>query len=250
MNAPASQGPEPAAPARNEASGDGPPSTGRCLRALWRRDLLLLARSPAQSLQGLQLFIIGCVLLPLAVSPDPALLREVGNGWIWAMCLLASMLGVSSQLRQDYSDGGIEALLSSPCAPEWLALAKWGAHWSVVCLPLVLCAPAVAWTYGYGTQTILLLALALLLTTPVVCAFSMLSAMLSAGVRGGDLLAATIALPLALPVMVVGADAVGHHHWQREVSAHLYFMSGLLLASLLLMPWAGAAALRLSVDRQ
>ncbi len=222
----------------------------RCLRGLCGRDLRLLARSPAQSLYGFQMFILICLLLPMSVSPDPALLREIGGGLIWTACLLSSLLGVNSQLRQDLSGGGSQVLLCSPCPLELLVLAKWGVNWLVVCAPVVLAAPAVAWTYGFEPRALLWLAVALLLTTPVVCALSMLAVIFSAGVRGGDLLAAVIALPLFLPVAVAGSDAVAHAQWGREISGHLLFMAGVLLICLCLMPWAAASALRLGAYKQ
>ncbi len=232
------------------SGGEDAVSLWRCVRGLCVRDLRLLARTPAQSLYGLQMFILICLLLPMSVSPDPALLRELGSGLIWTACLLSSLLGVNSQLRQDLSGGGSQVLLCSPCPLELLVLAKWGVNWLVVCAPVVLAAPAVAWTYGFEPRALLWLTVALLLTTPVVCALSMLAVIFSAGVRGGDLLAAVIALPLFLPVAVAGSDAVAHAQWGREISGHLLFMAGLLLICLCLMPWAAASALRLGACKQ
>ena len=218
------------------------------LCALWRRDWQLLFCSPAQALYGPQLFILICLMLALGLPPDPALLLETGNIVIWIAVLLASTAGGSTQIRQDFLDGGIHTLLSSPCPTSLLALIKIFAHWFFICGPAIILAPLIGWTYGFDNYTNICLVICLILATPTVSALALLAGIFSTGVRGGDLLAMAIALPFCLPIAVVGADAVSQAMGQGDIQAHLLFLTGLLLLAIVLSPWAIATAWRVSYN--
>lgn len=79
-----------------------------------RRDLRLAMRSRAELAVILLFFLLVTSLFPLAVSPDPALLRAIAPGIAWVAALLASLLGLSRLFAVDHGDGTLEQMVLAP----------------------------------------------------------------------------------------------------------------------------------------
>ena len=86
------------------------------------------------------------------------------------------------------------------------------------------------------------------LGTPVLSLIGTVGAALTLGTRRGGVLLALLVLPLVIPVLIFGASAIDAAIGGFEIRAHLLLMGGMLLASLVLCPWAAAAALRQALD--
>ena len=112
--------------------------------AIVRRDILLVARQPAEMINPLVFFVLVIALFPLGVSPEASLLSEVAAGVIWVAAMLATLLSLELLFKLDYDDGSLEQLLLAPY-PSWtLVLAKVFVHWLVSGLPLILISPLIA----------------------------------------------------------------------------------------------------------
>ena len=68
------------------------------------------------------------------------------------------------------------------------------------------------------------------------------------GSRRGGILLSLLVLPLYIPVLIFGASAVDAVLGGVSAKPQLLILSGLLVAALPLCPWAGAAALRQSME--
>jgi heme exporter protein B len=55
-------------------------------------------------------------------------------------------------------------------------------------------------------------------------------------------------LPLYVPVLIFGAGSVGATAAGTGAEAHLLLLGGFLALSLVLAPWASAAALRIAME--
>lgn len=216
--------------------------------ALVRRELLLAARRPGQALQPLLFLVLVASLFPLGLGPEPALLRSIAPGVLWVGALLASLLGLARLFAPDHADGSLERLLLAPQPLALLVLAKVLAHWLLAGLPIVLCAPLLALQYDMREGAVLALALGLLIGTPVLSLVGAIGEALALGARGGSVLVGLIVLPLYVPVLVLGAGAVGAELSGAGARAHLLLLGAMLCAALALAPWATAAALRVALD--
>jgi heme exporter protein B len=131
---------------------------------------------------------------------------------------------------------------------ELTVLAKIVAHWLTTGLPLIVIAPLLGVLLnlhpaGYGT-----LVATMALGTPVISLVGAVGAGLTLGARRGGVLLSLLVLPLVVPVLIFGAGAIDAAVAGFEVHQHLALLGGLLLGSLVLCPWAGAAALRQALD--
>ena len=212
------------------------------------RDVLLAMRRRADVATTLFFFVLVASLFPLGVGPEPKLLRTMAPGILWVAALLASMLSLGRLFAEDYADGSLEQLMLTPEPLTLVVIGKLVAHWLVSGLPLVLISPVLALQFDLPRDAIVTLMLALLLGTPMLSLIGAIGAALTIGVRGGGVLISLLVLPLYVPVLIFGAGAVDASAMGMDASGHLSILGALLLLSVVLAPWATAAALRISLE--
>ncbi len=218
------------------------------LRWLLWRDLTLAMRRKAEVLTALFFFVIVVSLFPLGVGPEMDTLSEIGPGVLWVAALLASMLSLNRLFADDYADGTLEQLLLSSQPLPMVVLSKVLAHWLVSGFPLVLISPVLGMQLGLDWESLVILVVTLLLGTPVLSLIGAVGAGLTLGVRGGGVLLSLLVLPLYIPVLIFGAGAVEAARSGLGADAHVSLLGAFLVLALLLAPWGGAAALRISLD--
>ncbi|MEY3675008.1 MAG: Heme exporter protein [Pseudomonadota bacterium] len=212
------------------------------------RDLRLALRRKSEVLSAMFFFVVVAALFPLAIGPEPAMLRQIGPGVLWVGALLASMLALSRLFEVDYRDGTLEQMLLSPHSLWLLVLGKMTAHWLLAGLPLVILAPVLGLQFQLSSDALSVLCITLLLGTPVLSCVGAIGAALTLGVRGGGVLISLLVLPLFVPVLVFGAGAVQALESGLGAQAHLSILLALLLPALFFSPWACSAALRIAME--
>jgi heme exporter protein B len=218
------------------------------LRIAIYRDLLLAMRRPADVYTAVVFFIITVSLFPLGVGPEPALLRTIAPGVIWVAALLASMLALPRMFASDHADGTLEQMLLSAAPLGALVIAKVTAHWLVSGLPLVIVSPVLAIQYDLPADTLGVLVLGLLIGTPVMSFIGAIGAALTLGLRSAGVLLSLLVLPLYVPVLILGTGAMDMFAAGLSPQAHFLLLCALLIAAMVLAPWATAAALRVSAE--
>ena len=88
----------------------------------------------------------------------------------------------------------------------------------------------------------------LALGTPVLSLVGAIGVALTVGLRRGGALLSLLVLPLYVPVLIFGANAVGASAAGLPITGQLYMLSAFLVLALSLAPVATSAALRISID--
>ncbi len=218
------------------------------LTALLKRELTLALRRRGDVLAVLFFFVIVASLFPLGVGPEPQLLRLMGGGVVWVAALLAAMLSLGRLFAADHADGTLEQLMLAPVHPVAWVSGKIAGHWLTSGVPLIFMAPVLGIQFGLPGEALAALMLSLLLGTPVLSVIGAIGAALTLGLRGGGVLVSLLVLPLYVPVLIFGAGAVDGALSGLGAEAHLSLLGGVLILSLMLAPWACAAALRISTE--
>lgn len=218
------------------------------LACVIRRDLILAVRRRADVLTACAFFAIVASLFPLALGPQPELLRTIAPGIIWVSALLASLLTLPRLFAADHADGTLEQMLLAPASAGVLVAGKVAAHWLVAGLPLVLMSPVLALQYDLRQDTQVVLALSLLAGTPVLSLIGAVGGALTLGLRGGGVLLSLLVLPLYIPVLIVGAGAADAAAAGLDSSGHFKLLAALLIVAAVSAPWAAGAALRVAVE--
>ncbi|HAU5473173.1 TPA: heme exporter protein CcmB [Cronobacter sakazakii] len=213
-----------------------------------RRELRLAARHQNELLNPLWFFLVVIVLFALGAGPEPQLLARIAPGVVWVAALLASLLAMDRLFRDDARDGALEQLMLLPTPLPVVVIAKVTAHWVATGLPLVVLSPLAALLMGLNGYATLTLMLTLLLGTPTLSFFGALGAALTAGLRRGGILLSLIILPLAIPLLIFSTAAVDAAVMQLPVGGFFALSGAFLTASVTLMPFATAAALRITIQ--
>jgi heme exporter protein B len=213
-----------------------------------RRDLLLAIRQKSDVLNTLFFFVVVVTMVPLGIGPEPALLRDIAPGVVWVAALLAAILSLPRLFANDYADGTLEQMLLSAEPLPLIVLGKAVAHWLTTGLPLTAMAIAFGVLFDLDINAGLVLVASLAIGTPVLSLIGSIGAALTLGVRGGGVLTSLLVLPLYIPVLIFGAGSVGAAASGLGVTAYFLLLGAFLLFAAVLMPWAGAVALRISVE--
>jgi len=222
------------------------PSIFEGLIAVARRDILLAWKRPGDVLNPLFFFAMVCTLFPLAVGPSADQLIFSGPGVLWVAALLATLLSLNSMFMSDHEDGSLDQILVSPQPLPVLVLGKTLAHWLISGFPLVLISPLLAITYRMPTDVIGVLMLTLLLGTICLSLLGSIGAALTVGLHTGTALLSLLILPLAMPVLLLGANTVSLAAGNDVYATGIWALGAYAIAALSLAPYATAAALRIS----
>lgn len=215
--------------------------------ALLIRDLKLAFRAGGGFGLGLGFFLILAVLVPLGVGPDPQTLALIAPGILWVGALLACLLSLDRVFALDHEDGSLDLLATSPIPLEGVVAIKALAHWLTTCLPLALVAPVLAILLNLPAPGFGWLVGSLLLGTPALSMIGAFGAALTVGLKRGGLLLSLLVLPLYMPTLVFGAQAVTLAAQGLDAVTPILLMSGITAGSLALLPFAAAFALRINL---
>jgi heme exporter protein B len=215
------------------------------LAALMVRDMRIAVRLGGGAPIGVLFFLIVVTLVPFAIGPDLALLRRIGPAILWIGALLASLLALDRLFAADHEDGSLDLMLMSRVPLELAVAVKALAHWLTTGLPLVIASPVLALFLDLDPWAIGAVALTLLAGTPALTFIGVIGAAFAVTVRRGGLILAILVLPLTIPVLIFGVAAantaiVG----PVPFGAPFTILCGLTLMSLVVGPFAAAAALR------
>ncbi len=219
------------------------------LAALLIRDMRIAVRVGGGALIGVLFFLVVVTMVPFAVGPDLALLKRIGPAILWLAALLASLLTLDRLFASDHEDGSLDLILMSRAPLELVVLVKGLAHWLTTALPLIIAAPLIGLLLNLDAPAEAALALTLLVGTPALTFIGLIGAAISVALRRGGLLLAVIVLPLTVPVLIFGVAAAN-----AAVAGPVPFgtpftiLCALTLASLVVGPFAAAAALRQEME--
>ncbi|WP_341213874.1 heme exporter protein CcmB [uncultured Limimaricola sp.] len=217
------------------------------MRALLSRDLRLAVRAGGGFGLGLAFFLIVVVLVPFGVGPETAILARIAPGILWVAALLAALLSLDRIFALDHEDGSLPLLATAPLPLEMLALAKALAHWITTGLPLVVAAPLLGILLHLPGTAMPWLLVSLALGTPALSLIGTFGAALTVGLRRGGLLLSLIVLPLYVPVLIFGAEAARRGAEGLPATTPLLLLAGIGLGCAALLPFATAAALRVTL---
>ena len=224
------------------------PSLWQAARALLVRDLRLIWRRRGDALQPALFALLIVVLFALALGGRAQALSLVAPAVMWLAVLLAGLLSLDSLFRGDADDGSLEQWLLAPVPLAWLVGVRVLLHWAVTALPLIVATPLLGELLHLPHDQLPLLLASLLLGTPLLSLLGAVVAALTVNMKRSGILVALLALPLYVPVLVFGAGSVAAGAQGLDPSAPLLLLGAGLVISLLLAPWAAAAAIRISLS--
>lgn len=219
------------------------------LSALLVRDMRIGIRVGGGALMGVLFFLVVVTMVPFAVGPDLVLLKRIGPAILWIAALLASLLALDRLFAADHDDGSLDLLLMSRAPLELVVAVKGLAHWLTTGLPLIVAAPLIGLLLNLDPPAEAALMLTFLVGTPALTFIGLIGAAISVALRRGGLLLAVLVLPLTVPVLIFGVAAANAAvAGPVPFGTPLTVLCALSLASLVIGPFAAAAALRQEIE--
>ncbi len=219
------------------------------LTAILFRDMRIATRVGGGALIGVLFFLVVVTMTPFAVGPDLALLKRIGPAILWLAALLASLLALDRLLSADHDDGSLDLILMGQAPLELVVGVKALAHWLTTGLPLVIAAPLIGLFLNIEPAAEAALALTLLVGTPALTFIGLIGAAIAVTLRRGGLLLAVIVLPLTVPVLIFGVAAANAAViGPTPFGTPFTILCALTLASVVIGPFAAAAALRQEME--
>ena len=216
---------------------------------LLRRDVRLALRDGGALGTALGFYLIVVSLPPLGLGPDLNLLGRIAPGILWISLLLAALLSLGRMFETDYEDGSLEAIAAGPLPLELVAAAKALAHALTTGLPLVLITPVLGLLLNLDIAAYPVLLASMLAGVPAISFLGSIGAALTLKTRRGGLLLALLVLPLYVPTLIFGISAVSTAvSGPQGASSSFLILSAISLISLVLGPFASAAALRVQMQ--
>jgi heme exporter protein B len=217
--------------------------------ALLVRDMRLAVRVGGGAVLGALFYFIVVAMMPFAIGPDLNLLARIGPAGLWLGALLASLLALDRLFATDHDDGSLDLLMMGALPLELTVAAKGIAHWLTTAVPLIVVTPVLGLMLNVDLSSLGWVALTLAAGTPALTFIGLLGAALATAMRRGGLLLAVLVLPLTIPVLIFGVAAanaaiVG----PTPFGPPFTILCALSLASLVLGPFAAAAALRQGLE--
>lgn len=221
-------------------------SYSKLFLAMLVRDLRIAFRHRAEIMLPVIFFIVVVSLFPLAISPESEILSNIGPGVIWVAALLSVLLSLQSLFRSDYNDGSMEQILLSPYPGSLLMLARIIAQWCVTGLPLIIISPLLGLLLHLSADVIWVLFISLLLGVPYLNMVGAIGVSLTIGLRQAGALLSLLVLPLYVPVLIFGSNAVISAANDLPYNGQLLWLAALLVMATTLSPFVISYALRVS----
>jgi heme exporter protein B len=222
-------------------------SLGHALATSLKRELLLAVRQKSELFNPLLFFLVVVVFVPLGITPDKNFLAKLAPGMIWVFALLATLLSLESLFKADFEDGSLEQMLVSPLSLFWIVGVKVFCHWLLTGVPLTLLAPVLGVMLFLPADAYLGLVVSLLIGTACLSLIGAIGAALTVSLRRGGLVLSLIVMPLYVPILIFGADAVNNLAQGLPYAFSLLILSVFFFLALIGAPLASAGALRISV---
>jgi heme exporter protein B len=221
----------------------------RPLTALLIRDIRIAVRVGGGALMGVLFFLVVVTLIPFAIGPDLPLLKRIGPAILWLAALLASLLALDRLFAADHEDGSLDLIVTGRAPLELVVAVKGVAHWLTTSVPLIVAAPLTGLFLNLDAPAEASLVLTLLVGTPALTFIGLIGAAIAVTLRRGGLLLAIIVLPLTVPVLIFGvAAANAAATGATPFGTPFTVLAALSLASLVVGPFAAAAALRQEME--
>jgi heme exporter protein B len=215
--------------------------------AILVRDMRLAMRAGGGFGLGLVFFLIVVVLVPFGVGPQSALLAKIAPGILWVGALLACLLSLDRIFALDYEDGSLDLLATAPVPLEGVVAMKAFAHWLTTGLPLTLSAPFLGVLLNMPESGFVWLVVTLGIGTPALSFIGTFGAALTVGLKRGGLLLSLLVLPLYIPTLLFGAEALRRGTEGLSANTPLLMLAGLTAAVVALLPFVAAATIRINL---
>ncbi len=217
------------------------------ITAIVNRDLKLALRSGGAWLHGLFFFAVFIALSAIAMGGSLNVMRPFAPALIWLAVIFSAMLSFPAIFLEDYQDGNLAQLKLSGVSLMRVAIAKSISFALLSIAPLLLSIPFASLVFDIPQKTILAISLSLIIATPALTIYGVLTSAILAGRRGGFLIV-LITTPFLIPLLIFGLGVVTAFQESGVGALEIRALIGLSLISIAVGIPAASAALNANLE--
>lgn len=215
--------------------------------ALIRHELKMRLANMADWLYPLVFFTMVLSLFPIAFGSQQVQLAGIATPMVWIALVFSVLLGVNRIFQTDMENGMLEQLLVARVSLTLWVMMRVGVFWLVCCGLLMLVSMLLVPMYGVSWENMKITLLTLLIGSPTVVLFSAFATALTGQQQASGVLTPVFALPLQLPVIIFSVGLVTIYQSGMNILPTVALLLAIMLVSIMLIPWAIATVLRMSV---
>lgn len=213
-----------------------------------KRDLKLALRSGGAWLYGVFFFAVFIALSAIALGGSLNVMRPIAPALILLAVIFSAMLSFQTIFQEDFNDGNLAQLKVAGVSSINLCAAKTISFALLSVLPLLVAVPLAALVFDMPPDTILATMGSLLLSTPALAVYGVLSSAILAGRRGGGFLIVLITTPFLIPILIFGLEAIEGFSKSGLAAIEFRIVIGLSLIAVAVGIPAAAAALNTHLE--
>lgn len=217
---------------------------------LWqqlRREWIIQMRQKKSWINSLLFFAMILFFFPLTLPADPLLERVMVPGLVWVALLLAYLLAAERLFQVDYDEGVLELWLISGQPLTVFISAKVWVHWVLMIVPLLGLIPVIMLLFQMSIYVALALFASVVCGSFPIILLSALAAAFATVLPQKGVLMGLIVLPLAIPVLILGAATTTAAMAALPIAGYLAYLSALSCICLAALPCAIAGVIKASL---
>lgn len=187
-----------------------------------------------------------CFLLVL--GSEPSLLNRCAPSLIWILAILTLLFSTPLLLKADFQTGILDEILLQPLSPSLYLLAKIGAEFLLLGLPLLGIGALFSSFFCLSFREGFSLLLTLLIGFPALSALGILGSLLTLNTRGGNILIVLLILPLTIPLLLFALSVMERARLGLDSFAPFCLFTSISLLLLIMAVGAGQWALSLAME--
>jgi heme exporter protein B len=212
------------------------------------RELRVLYLQNGTLFSSLAFFALALFCLSLALSPHEKFMASCAPALFWVLAILTTLFSTPLLLKAEEREGILDEILLHPSPPALYLLAKMGAEFLLLGLPLAILSILLSPLFSLSLSESLTLGLTLLMGFPAFSALGQLGGLLTLHARGGGILLSLIILPLTLPLILLGLSVVESTGLGLDSFPSICLLTSGSLFLVILSVGAGNWALRFAVE--
>ena len=196
-------------------------------------------------LTNITFFFISIFIFIFSIGPEKETYSFLGVGILWTLLLLSSTLSLRKFYQDDFENGNLTLLHLNGFSFELIAILKTFSHFIFVQIPFLLSIPLASILLNVGNDKLYRLTISFLLGALILSSLGSISSSMNLLNKRNYLLGSVIVMIFSIPIIIF---SVGIININENFNSLVGILSGILLITFAVNPWASGACLKIAIQ--
>ena len=196
-------------------------------------------------LTNITFFFISIFIFIFSIGPEKETYSFLGVGILWTLLLLSSTLSLRKFYQDDFENGNLTLLHLNGFSFELIAILKTFSHFIFVQIPFLLSIPLASILLNVGNDKLYRLTISFLIGALILSSLGSISSSMNLLNKRNYLLGSVIVMIFSIPIIIF---SVGIINTNESFNSLIGILSGILLITFAVNPWASGACLKIAIQ--